>query len=408
MTATYAPIITSLLDNDLYKFTMLQAMLHQFPQTHGVYRFRCRNNEDTVYPLADIKEQLEKQLDSLCELRFLEDELDYLRSLRFMRSDFVDYLELFKLKRRFITVSTDAEGRLFIDIEGPMIQAMFFEVFVLAIVNELYFDALSSDTVIKEGQRRLDEKVALLHQYAVEQTKENGDTPPFIVADFGTRRRFSKAWQAHVVQTLYHAEPKIVSGTSNVYLAKKLGMTPIGTMAHEFMQAFQALDVRLRDSQKAALEAWVHEYRGDLGIALTDVVGMDAFLRDFDLYFAKLFDGLRHDSGDPYIWGDKAIAHYEKLKIDPKTKILTFSDGLNLDKAWELHQYFKDRIRTSFGIGTNLTNDMGITPINIVLKLVECNGQPVAKLSDSPGKTMINNDTYLAYLRQVFEVDEPE
>ncbi|MGP5314732.1 nicotinate phosphoribosyltransferase [Psychrobacter faecalis] len=404
----FEPIITSLLDNDLYKFTMLQAMLHQFPQTHGVYRFRCRNNEDTLYPLADIKEALEKQLDSLCELRFLEDELEYLRGLRFMRSDFVDYLELFKLKRRFITVSTDKKGRLFIDIEGPMIQAMFFEVFVLAIVNELYFSALSNASVIEEGQRRLDGKVDLLHQYAVKQEKYDNNTPPLIVADFGTRRRFSKVWQAHVVETLHKAEPKIVSGTSNVYLAKKLGMTPIGTMAHEFMQAFQALDVRLRDSQKAALEAWVHEYRGDLGIALTDVVGMDAFLRDFDLYFAKLFDGLRHDSGDPYIWGDKAIAHYKKLKIDPRTKILTFSDGLDLNKAWNLHQYFKGQIRTSFGIGTNLTNDMGITPINIVLKLVECNGQPVAKLSDSPGKTMINNDTYLAYLRQVFEVDEPE
>ncbi|AMN49803.1 MULTISPECIES: nicotinate phosphoribosyltransferase [unclassified Psychrobacter] len=408
MTVTYAPIITSLLDNDLYKFTMLQAMLHQFPQTHGVYRFRCRNNKDTAYPLADIKDSLEHQLDSLCELRFLEDELEYLRGLRFIRSDFVDYLELFKLKRRFITVSTDGKGRLCIDIEGPMIQAMFFEVFVLAIVNELYFNALSDPSVIEEGQRRLDAKVALLHQYAEEQAKYSHDTPPFIVADFGTRRRFSKVWQAHVVETLHKAEPNIVSGTSNVYLAKKLGMTPIGTMAHEFMQAFQALDVRLRDSQKAALEAWVHEYRGDLGIALTDVVGMDAFLRDFDLYFAKLFDGLRHDSGDPYIWGDKAIAHYKKLKIDPKTKILTFSDGLNLENAWELHQYFKGQIKTSFGIGTNLTNDMGITPINIVLKLVECNGQPVAKLSDSPGKTMINNDTYLAYLRQVFEVDEPE
>ena len=405
---TFEPIITSLLDNDLYKFTMLQAMLHQFPQTHGVYRFRCRNNEDTLYPLADIKEALEKQLDSLCELRFLEDELEYLRGLRFMRSDFVDYLELFKLKRRFITVSIDDKGRLCIDIEGPMIQAMFFEVFVLAIVNELYFRALSNASVIEEGQRRLDEKVALLHQYATEQAKYDNHTPPLIVADFGTRRRFSKVWQAHVVETLHNAEPKIVSGTSNVYLAKKLGMTPIGTMAHEFMQAFQALDVRLRDSQKAALEAWVHEYRGDLGIALTDVVGMDAFLRDFDLYFAKLFDGLRHDSGDPYIWGDKAIAHYKKLKIDPRTKILTFSDGLDLNKAWDLHQYFKGQIRTSFGIGTNLTNDMGITPINIVLKLVECNGQPVAKLSDSPGKTMINNDTYLAYLRQVFEVNEPE
>ncbi|WP_296245649.1 MULTISPECIES: nicotinate phosphoribosyltransferase [unclassified Psychrobacter] len=408
MTDTFTPIITSLLDNDLYKFTMLQAMLHQFPQTYGVYRFRCRNNKDTLYPLADIKDALEKQLDSLCELRFLDDELEYLRGLRFMRSDFVDYLELFKLKRRFITVSTDEKGRLCIDIEGPMIQAMFFEVFVLSIVNELYFSPLSSASVIEEGQRRLDEKVALLHQYAAEQAKDEYDTPPFVVADFGTRRRFSKVWQAHVVETLHNAEPTIVRGTSNVYLAKKLGMTPIGTMAHEFMQAFQALDVRLRDSQKAALEAWVHEYRGDLGIALTDVVGMDAFLRDFDLYFAKLFDGLRHDSGDPYIWGDKAIAHYKKLKIDPRTKVLTFSDGLNLHKAWDLHQYFKGQIKTSFGIGTNLTNDMSITPINIVLKLVECNGQPVAKLSDSPGKTMINNDTYLAYLRQVFEVDEPE
>ena len=407
-TTHFEPIITSLLDNDLYKFTMLQAMLHQFPQTHGVYRFRCRNNEDTLYPLSDIKEQLEQQLDSLCELRFLEDELEYLRGLRFMRSDFVDYLELFKLKRRFITVSTDEQGRLFIDIEGPMIQAMFFEVFVLAIVNELYFNALSDASVLEEGQRRLDKKVELLHQYAAAQSKDGRDIPPFIVADFGTRRRFNKDWQAHVVDTLHKAQPKIVSGTSNVYLAKKLGMTPIGTMAHEFMQAFQALDVRLRDSQKAALEAWVHEYRGDLGIALTDVVGMDAFLRDFDLYFAKLFDGLRHDSGDPYAWGDKAIAHYKKLKIDPRTKILTFSDGLDLNKAWDLHQYFKTQIKTSFGIGTNLTNDMGITPLNIVLKLVECNGQPVAKLSDSPGKTMINNDTYLAYLRQVFEVDEPE
>lgn len=409
MTAAQSPIITSLLDNDLYKFTMLQAMLHQFPQTHGVYRFRCRNNDDIAYPLANIKQDLEQQLNSLCGLRFLPDELEYLRTLRFMRSDFVDYLELFQLKRRFITVSTDNSGRLFIDIEGPMIQAMFFEVFVLAIVNELYFNALSSPAVLVEGERRLQAKVEKLHDYAQHQKIDSiNDKPLFIVADFGTRRRFSKSWQAHVVKTLHQAEPKIVSGTSNVYLAKKLGMTPIGTMAHEFMQAFQALDVRLRDSQKAALEAWVHEYRGDLGIALTDVLGMDAFLRDFDLYFAKLFDGLRHDSGDPYLWGDKAVAHYQKLKIDPRTKILTFSDGLDIEKAWDLHQYFKHRIKTSFGIGTNLTNDMGLTQMNIVLKLVECNGQPVAKISDSPGKTMINNDTYLAYLRQVFEIDVPE
>lgn len=410
-------IITSLLDNDLYKFTMLQAMLHQFPQTYGVYRFRCRNNQDTAYPLAEIKPELEYQLDALCQLQFKPDELDYLRSLRFIKSDFVDYLELFQLKRRFIRVSDDEQGRLFIDIEGPMIQAMFFEIFVLSLVNELYYQRLNSPEVLAEGKRRLTEKITLLHHYAKLQHANQKivedehcqmvSDPPFVIADFGTRRRFSKSWHAHVVESLHQAEPKIFRGTSNVYLAKELNMTPIGTMAHEFMQAFQALDVRLRDSQKAALEAWVHEYRGDLGIALTDVVGMDAFLRDFDLYFAKLFDGLRHDSGDPYLWGDKAIAHYKKLKINPKTKVLTFSDGLSIKKAWQIHQYFKDRIKTSFGIGTNLTNDMGLTQLNIVLKLVKCNGQPVAKLSDSAGKTMINNETYLAYLKQVFEVKEP-
>ncbi|MEK5752242.1 MULTISPECIES: nicotinate phosphoribosyltransferase [Acinetobacter] len=399
-----APIIHSLLDTDLYKFTMLQVVLHKFPQTHSVYHFRCRNLEDTEYPLTDILDDLNHQLDLLCQLKFKEDELQYLRSLRFIKSDFVDYLELFQLKRRFIKATIDNEGRLDITIEGPMVQAMMFEIFVLAIVNELYFSRIRTPEVRAEGERRLKAKIELLKQYDAEQ---NPNDPPFLVSDFGTRRRYSFDWQKHVVEEFNKAAPHVFRGTSNVYLAKELGITPIGTMAHEFLQAFQALDVRLRNFQKAALETWVQEYRGDLGIALTDVVGMDAFLRDFDLYFAKLFDGLRHDSGDPYEWGDKAYAHYKKLKIDSKTKMLTFSDGLNLEKAWKLHQYFKDRFQVSFGIGTNLTNDMGQTPLNIVLKLVECNRQSVAKISDSPGKTMTDNDTFLAYLRQVFNISEP-
>ena len=396
-------IVQSLLDTDLYKFTMLQVVLHQFPQAHGVYEFRCRNNDQTVYPLADIKDELELELDRLCEIKFRDDELAYLRSLRFIKSDFVDYLELFQLKRRFIHVSIDAQNRLNIRVEGPIIQAMFFEIFVLSIVNELYFRRLETPDTLAEGQRRLEAKAALLRRYAAEQKPNE---PPFLVSDFGTRRRYTFAWQEHVVRTLHEAAPEIVRGTSNVYLAKKLNITPIGTMAHEFLQAFQALDVRLRDFQKAALETWVHEYRGDLGIALTDVVGMDAFLRDFDLYFAKLFDGLRHDSGDPFAWGEKAYAHYQKLKIDSRTKMLTFSDGLDIERSWALHQYFKSRFKTSFGIGTNLTNDLGHTTLNIVLKLVECNGQSVAKISDTPGKTMSDNSTFLAYLRQVFEIPE--
>mgnify|MGYP003561950832 FL=1 len=396
-------IIHSLLDTDLYKFTMLQVVLHKFPQTHSVYHFRCRNLEDTVYPLTDILDDLNEQLDYLCQLKFKEDELLYLRSLRFIKSDFVDYLELFQLKRRFIKASIDSEGRLDIWVEGPMVQAMMFEIFVLAIVNELYFRRIRTDEVLAEGERRLQAKMVLLNQY---QQQQHPNDPPFLVSDFGTRRRYSYDWQKHVIEAFHQAAPDIFRGTSNVLIAKELGLTPIGTMAHEFLQAFQALDVRLRDFQKAALETWVQEYRGDLGIALTDVVGMDAFLRDFDLYFAKLFDGLRHDSGDPYEWGDKAYAHYKKLKVDSKSKMLTFSDGLNLEKAWALHQYFKDRFQVSFGIGTNLTNDMGQTPLNIVLKLVECNGQSVAKISDSPGKTMTDNDTFLAYLRQVFQITE--
>ena len=397
------PIIQSLLDTDLYKFTMLQVVLHKFPQTHSVYHFRCRNLEDTVYPLVDILDDLNQQLDLLCTLKFKEDELLYLRSLRFIKSDFVDYLELFQLKRRFIKAGIDREGRLDIWVEGPMVQAMMFEIFVLAIVNELYFRRIRSDAVFVEGERRLQAKVALLKSY-VEAQKDSD--PPFLVSDFGTRRRYSLDWQKHVIQTFHDAAPTIFRGTSNVLIAKEMDIFPIGTMAHEFLQAFQALDVRLRDFQKSALETWVQEYRGDLGIALTDVVGMDAFLRDFDLYFAKLFDGLRHDSGDPFEWGDKAFTHYRKLKVDTKSKMLTFSDGLDLERAWSLYQYFKDRFQVSFGIGTNLTNDMGQTPLNIVLKLVECNGQSVAKISDSPGKTMTDNDTFLAYLRQVFEISE--
>ncbi len=398
-----AAIIQSLLDTDLYKFTMLQVVLHKFPQTHSVYHFRCRNLQDTVYPLSDILDDLNHQLDVLCQLQFKEDELQYLRNLRFIKSDFVDYLELFQLKRRFIQASIDDQGRLDIRVEGPMLQAMMFEIYVLAIVNELYFRRIRTPEVLAEGEGRLQAKLQLMQQC---EQQQQPDEPPFLVSDFGTRRRYSFDWQKHVVQSFHETCPNVFRGTSNVLLAKELGITPIGTMAHEFLQAFQALDVRLRNFQKAALETWVQEYRGDLGIALTDVVGMDAFLRDFDLYFAKLFDGLRHDSGDPHVWGDKAYAHYRKLKIDSKTKMLTFSDGLDLPRAWELYQYFKDRFQVSFGVGTNLTNDMGQAALNIVLKLVECNGQSVAKISDSPGKTMSTNNTFLAYLRQVFQIDE--
>ena len=216
--SAYQPIIQSLLDTDLYKFTMLQVVLHQFPQTHSLYEFRCRNNADTVYPLAEIKSDLEAELDALCTLKLTQDELDYLRGLRFIKSDFVDYLELFQLKRRFVTVTADEAGRLHIRVEGPMIQAMFFEIFILAIVNELYFRRLETSAVIEEGERRLQAKAQQLKEIAATQ---NPNDPPFLISDFGTRRRYTLAWQEHVIRTLLEAAPDIVRGTSNVYLAKK-------------------------------------------------------------------------------------------------------------------------------------------------------------------------------------------
>jgi len=393
------PVITSLLDTDLYKFTMWQAMLHRHPQTQAEYRFVCRNQPG--YPLSELKADVERELDALCSLSFRADELAYLKGLRFIKSDFVDFLRIFRFQRDFVDVTTDG-AQLNIVARGPQVHVMGFEIPVLAIVNELYFRRLDTPQVRAEGQRRLAAKIAALQAFAAEPRPQRH---PFDLFDFGLRRRFSGAWQREVVTQLRDALPQHFKGSSNVLLAKELGLVPIGTMAHEYLQTYQALGtVRLRDHQKAALEDWVQEYRGDLGTALTDVVGMDAFLADFDLYFAKLFDGLRHDSGDPTVWGEKALAHYAKLRIDPHTKRLVFSDGLTVTKAIELYRHFADRVQLGFGIGTHLSNDLGLTPLNIVMKLTHANGQPVAKLSDSPGKTLCDDETFLAYLRQVFGI----
>ncbi|HEY6772753.1 MAG TPA: nicotinate phosphoribosyltransferase [Oxalicibacterium sp.] len=389
-------IVRSLLETDLYKFTMWQTLLHSHPAAQASYRFVCRNRP--AYPLAELKQDVERELDHLCTLTYRDDELVYLRTLRFIKSDFVDFLTVFRFQRHFIDVSTDGD-QLEVVASGPMVHVMGFEIHVLAIVNELYFRRFDVQKALTEGRARLQAKIDLLHKFSAKPPCTN----PFEFFDFGVRRRFSAAWHEEVVSTFAREVPQFFKGTSNVYFAKKFGLVPIGTMAHEYLQAYQGFGVRLRDFQKAALEDWVQEYRGDLGTALTDVVGMDAFLADFDLYFAKLFDGLRHDSGDPFEWGEKALAHYAKLKIDAHTKRLVFSDALDLPRALALYRHFADRTMTGFGIGTDLTNDVGYEPLSIVMKLVSCNGQPVTKLSDSPGKALVTDGTFLAYLRQVFD-----
>ena len=392
-------VVRSLLETDLYKFTMWQALLHSHPGAHGEYEFRCRN--EPAYPLAELKDEVEAELDHLCSMMFSEEEVEYLRSLRFIKSDFADFLTLFRFQRKFIQVETDGP-HLRIRACGPIVHVMGFEIFVLYIVNELYFRRFDQQAAVTEARLRLQQKIDEFRAFGQEPARAN----PFEFFDFGVRRRFSGEWHDEVVATLARELPQYFKGTSNVYLARKYNLVPIGTMAHEYLQAHQAFGVRLRDFQKMALEDWVQEYRGDLGTALTDVVGMDAFLSDFDLYFAKLFDGLRHDSGDPVAWGEKALAHYARLRIDARTKRLVFSDALTVPKALHLYRHFADRVMTGFGIGTKLTNDTPYPAINIVMKLVRCNGQAVAKLSDEPGKSQCTDATFIAYLRQVF--DHPE
>ncbi|MEI8304291.1 MAG: nicotinate phosphoribosyltransferase [Burkholderiales bacterium] len=390
-------IIHSLLDTDLYKFTMMQVVLHHFPGAQVEYRFRCRN---PGIPLAGLIDQIREEIQHLCTLRFRERELDYLRSMRFIKSDFVDFLGLFQMNEKYVTVtpSASAPGEIDITVRGPWLHTILFEIPVLAIVNEIYFRNTVRVPDYAEGRRRLEHKIALI--------ADDPSLADMKIADYGTRRRFSRLWHEEVLIECANRMGAHLAGTSNVYFAMKYGMTPLGTMAHEYLQACQALGPRLRDSQTFAFETWAREYRGDLGIALSDVYGMSAFLRDFDLYFCKLFDGARHDSGDPFEWGERLIAHYETNRVDPRTKTLIFSDALTFPLAIELYRRFHERARLAFGVGTNLTNDLGCTPLQIVIKMVRCNGQPVAKLSDTPSKNMCDDEAYMQYLRQVFEIPD--
>lgn len=389
-------IIESLLDTDLYKFTMMQCVLHQFPGAEVAYRFRCRNVGVELGPYAD---EIRDEIHHLCSLRFKDEELEYLAGLRFIKSDFVDFLSLFHLKEKYITVKADSEAPNGIDItiEGPWLHTILFEIPVLAIVNEVYFRHQMPVADEKEGMKRLRAKIDLI--------RNEPDNDNLKITDFGTRRRFSRAWQTTVTETLIRELGREkFAGTSNVDLARRYGLIPIGTMAHEYLQACQALGPRLRDSQVYGFEMWAKEYRGDLGIALSDVYGMDPFLKDFDMFFCKLFDGARHDSGDPFLWGEKMIEHYRRNKCDPRGKMLIFSDALTVPRIIELYRRFNHRIGVGFGIGTNLMNDLGPEPLNIVVKMIRANGQPVAKISDTPEKGMCEDLTYLAYLKQVFGI----
>ncbi len=395
MTRFASPVLHTLLDTDAYKLHMQQAVFHHYYDVDVAAEFRCRG-DDLLGIYAD---SIREQVDAMQHLTLQDDEYQWLSGLPFFKSDYLNWLRDFRYKPEQVTVSND-NGKLDIRLEGPWREVIMWEVPLLAVISELAHRYRSPETGVTQALAALENKLA---RFA---TLTDGlDMSRFRLMDFGTRRRFSRDVQQAIVERLQQ-EPWFV-GTSNYDLARRLNLTPMGTQAHEWFQAHQQISPDLANSQRAALAAWLDEYPNQLGIALTDCITMDAFLRDFGPEFAERYQGLRHDSGDPVEWGEKAIAHYEKLGIDPMSKVLVFSDNLDLAKAVELYRHFSTRVNLSFGIGTRLTCDIPqVKPLNIVIKLVECNGKPVAKLSDSPGKTICHDKAFVRALRKAFDLPQ--
>ena len=383
------PIVISLLDTDLYKFNLNQVIFHKHTDLCGEYYFRCRNKDVKFTP--EMLEEINAQIDHLCSLRFTQEELDYMRSIRFIKSDYVEFLRLWHPIRDYVETGLEENGELRLVVRGPLFSSMQFEIYLLEIVNEVYFRMkYDYETLLASAKERLDRKIADFRSGKY----------TFSFAEFGARRRLSREWEEVVIRRLAEETDNCV-GTSNVYFAMKYRLTPIGTYAHEYVQMYQGIDsIPLAYTNHYALEDWYDEYRGDNGTALTDTVTTDLFLLDFNRAMVNNFTGVRHDSGDPYEWGEKMIAQYKKYGADPKTKLLLFSDSLDFDRAQALYDYFKDRAKVSFGIGTFCSNDTCEQALNIVIKLQTVNGRAVAKLSDTPGKAMCLDGEYLEYLKR--------
>jgi nicotinate phosphoribosyltransferase len=391
-------IINSLLETDMYKFSMGQTIFHQFTSYKTTWTFKCRNKD--VHFTDEMVEEIKEQVQAFCQLRFTEEELEYLDNITWIKGTYVDFLRLWQPRYEEFTITTDAPCGLAIDAAGTWLNTTMYEIPVLAIVNEVYFRmAYDYDVLLKQFKRRLDEKVRLLE----EDTYRLSD-----FSEFGLRRRLSAEAQEMAVKAIAEVELPADShfiGTSNVYLAKKFNLKPVGTMAHEWIMCTGQGNHKHNPaySNWYALDAWVKEYGILNGIALTDTITTDCFLRDFQLTYATLFSGVRHDSGDPYEWGDKMIAHYNSLGINPRTKTLLFSDSLDFERATALYDYFKDRAKVAFGIGTFISNDTDEEALNIVMKTTKCNGMDVAKISDVAGKGMCKNPDYVDYLNRCID-----
>ncbi|MCR4830344.1 MAG: nicotinate phosphoribosyltransferase [Pseudobutyrivibrio sp.] len=391
-------IINSLLETDLYKFSMGQVIFHQFPSYTTEWTFKCRDKD--IYFTKEMELEIKEQIKEYCNLRFTEDELDYLRSITWIKDDYVDFLRFWHPRFEEFHISHDGDKGLTIETRGTWLNTMMYEIATLAIVNEVYFRmAYNYDELIESFKEKLDAKCERIKNQSIYLGA---------FSEFGLRRRLSAEAQELAIKALVEATGKVEStfvGTSNVYLAKKLGLKPVGTMAHEYIMCVGQGNHKHNPSYSNwyALDAWVREYGILNGIALTDTIGTDVFLKDFKLTYATLFSGVRHDSGDPYEWGEKIIKHYESFGIDPKTKTLLFSDSLDFDRASDLFYHFHDRINVAFGIGTYIANDTCVPALNIVMKVTKCNNMDVAKLSDVEGKCMCKDAEYVDYLQRTLD-----
>ncbi|EGQ7681722.1 nicotinate phosphoribosyltransferase [Vibrio parahaemolyticus] len=401
-------IIQSALDFDVYKVNMMSAVAALYPDAMVSYKFIVRSEEDLSELLPEVKAEVLK----LQDVRFTEDEIAYMKRVApYLKPEFVEALRHFRFNPQSDVsfhnkTMSDGSSQLRITINGLWKETILYETIIMSIVSEVRSRQRWSDIPFEQFQTVLEDKVRYL-----KAELERRNITNFKFADMSTRRRFSFQAQRTMLEYLSKELPQCLTGTSNYHLARELDLTPIGTVAHEWFMGHQAL-VNVRDSQKIALQRWQKMFNGALGITLTDTIGIDAFLKDFDEKLSNAYVGVRHDSGCPFTWGEKMIAHYKSLGIDPMTKTLVFTDGLNFEQALDICEHFQGRVQVSFGIGTSLANDMGnyvndqgeaYQPLSIVIKMVTCNGSPVAKISDEPEKAMCEDIFFLMNLKRRFE-----
>ena len=381
------PIMHSLLDVDFYKFTMGHWVFKHYPNVPVRYAFKNRTAQVRLADYID-EAALRRELDQARTLRVNASELHYLRGTneygdRLFSEDYLKFLSELRLPPYELT---RADGTYTLEFPGVWCEAIYWETLALSIINELYYRALMQplsaferEVVRATGTLRLAEKINILRA-----------RPDLTFSDFGTRRRFSRSWQDYVVGVLAQAIPGQLLGTSNTAMAMQYGLLPMGTMAHEMFMVMAGIraesDTSIRASHNRVLQAWWEEYGAGLSTALTDTYGSEFFFRDMTTAQARVWKGLRQDSGDPLAFGEKAIAFYERHGIDPRDKFIVFSDGLDLGTIVKLADHFAGRIRVSFGWGTNLTNDLGFEALSLVIKVIEANGHRTVKLSDNLAK----------------------